>query len=364
MNVLLEITSGKGRTFASSCATTEVVYVSSNIYSTTICKDDFDTIQNDGRIQAIEEQQIVTTPGDEDIETEIPGDEEKFEEQEQCGRDTCCKACSTPDASTDADQLMNVLVTVSAFDAISLLDSCMIDLTGEIYVDESGNTVHPMTICKEDFDTLNNNNRIQSIVEDSPGDEPEDNDTNSANAGSDFEEDNNIDLTDPPTVNDNPGGEDEQTSQTYTYTATLNPNSTWSSTYSETLVPELDKTSADEDNNNQEENNSTSIDEMSAEDNPGENTDLGISSEPACAEGTCCKTCVISDATEEGQFPETDPDQVMDVLFETTSGKGQTFASSCTTTEVINAENDMYIMQICKDDFDTLKNDGRIKSIE
>merc|ERR1712194_28101 len=243
MNVLLEITSGKGRTFASSCATTEVVYVSSNIYSTTICKDDFDTIQNDGRIQAIEEQQIVTTPGDEDIETEIPGDEEKFEEQEQCGRDTCCKACSTPDASTDADQLMNVLVTVSAFDAISLLDSCMIDLTGEIYVDESGNTVHPMTICKEDFDTLNNNDRIQSIEEEqivtTPGDE---------------------DLSGP-------------------------------------------------------DNNSTALDYP--EDMNSEDTE-------ACVEGTCCKTCVISDATEEGQYPQTYPDQVMNVLLEITSGKGRT----------------------------------------
>jgi len=346
------------------------------MYSMAICKDDFDTIQNDGRIQSIEE--IVTTPGDE---------EEEFEEQEQCGMDTCCKSCSTSDAPTDSDQLMKVLVTVSGFDAISLLDSCMIDLTGDIYVDESGNSVNPMTICKNDFDTLNNNDLIQSIVEDTPSEPAENevlgnNDTNSTSSvDSDFEEDNNNGLTDPPTVNDYSG----------TYSGTRNPNSTWSSTYSSTeapesdktadedndiqekpndstysstLVPEPDKTPEDADNNNQEENNSTNIDEMSTEDNPEENNDLGMPSEPACAEGTCCKTCIISDATEEGQYPETDPDQVMNVLFEVTSGKGQTFASSCATTEVINTENGMYSMAICKDDFDTIQNDGRIKSIE
>ena len=82
---------------------------------------------------------------------------------------------------------MNVIVTVIGFDTISLLHSCMLDLTCDIYADESGSTVHPMTICKDDFDAINNNDRVQSIVEDIPGDEPEDNDVNSASAGSDFE---------------------------------------------------------------------------------------------------------------------------------------------------------------------------------
>ena len=50
--------------------------MSVDVHSMTMCKDDFDTIQNDDPTQSVEEEQIVTTPGDRDIETEMPGDEE------------------------------------------------------------------------------------------------------------------------------------------------------------------------------------------------------------------------------------------------------------------------------------------------
>ena len=69
----------KGQTFSSSCTTSKITEISVDVYSMTTCEYDFDAIQNDDRIKTIEEEKIVTTLSDEDVETEIPGDEEEFE---------------------------------------------------------------------------------------------------------------------------------------------------------------------------------------------------------------------------------------------------------------------------------------------
>merc|ERR1712151_1091386 len=82
----------------------------------------------------------------------------------------------------------------------------------------------------------------------------------------------------------------------------------------------------------------------------------------ACQDGTCCKTCVIS---EEGEYPEADPNQAMKVLLNIDNGKGITFASSCAVNAALNKISDeFYSMEICRDDFAVIQSDGRIQRIK
>merc|ERR1712151_1159657 len=82
----------------------------------------------------------------------------------------------------------------------------------------------------------------------------------------------------------------------------------------------------------------------------------------ACQDGTCCKTCVIS---EEGEYPEADPNQAMKVLLNIDNGKGITFAMSCAVNAAPNEISDeFYSMEICRDDFAVIQSNGRIQRIK
>merc|ERR1712232_255919 len=83
-------------------------------------------------------------------------------------------------------------------------------------------------------------------------------------------------------------------------------------------------------------NNSTSMGEIPSEDY----NDLGTPSASACAVDTCCRPCVIPDAMEEGQYPETNLDQVIKVLVTVDSDEGITLAQSCATSEVTDVLDD------------------------
>merc|ERR1712125_201929 len=154
------------------------------------------------------------SPDNNSTET-TPNDEEIFEEQEECGLDTCCKSCSTPGAPTDTEQLMNVLVTVTGFEAIFILDSCTIAITADAYIDSEGNAVHPISICKDDEATLENNRNVIR-VEDDTSSVPSGNQDENVEENTTGNEDNNVSEAE--------GGE-EQDESTY--------SGTWSSTSTE-----------------------------------------------------------------------------------------------------------------------------------
>merc|ERR1712151_675711 len=225
-------------------ATTADAYIDSEgnaVHPISICKDDKATLENNGNVIRVEDDSSLApydegdSPKNNSTET-TPNNEEIFEEQEECGKDTCCKSCSTPGAPTDTEQLMNVLVTVTGFEAIFILDSCTIATAADAYIDSEGNAVHPISICKDDKATLENNSNVIRVEDDTSSVPSDNQDENVEENTTGNEDNNNSVMTDPPTVNEyNNGGSSQE-----------GENSTYSETYSSTKSPDENE---DNDNN-------------------------------------------------------------------------------------------------------------------
>lgn len=102
--------------------------IDKTVFPITICKDDFNTIQNSPLVLNIEENDEVKR---EDIPGDIPEDNTSTNIGDDvyvdCGVDRCCKKCTTSEVmskpgeeqppGTDIDELMSVLITVNDVDA-------------------------------------------------------------------------------------------------------------------------------------------------------------------------------------------------------------------------------------------------------
>jgi len=82
-------------------------------------------------------------------------------DKEACEEGTCCKTCLTSD---DPEDTIDVLITVSSGKGKTFGESCIISDIVDREKDELGQTVYSASICKDDFDTIESNPYIWSIV--------------------------------------------------------------------------------------------------------------------------------------------------------------------------------------------------------
>ena len=202
---------------------------------------------------------------------------------------------------------MNVLIIVNSFEANNFLTSCTTALTSDLYQDFNDNTVHPSTICKDDFDTIQNNPLIIDITE------------------------TDISLKSQDNGNKN-----------------------------------QDSVSNEDENEVEGPTNCTVVGDNNSQEDPFSG---GLISNQACTFGTCCKICVATNALIPGQEPQSDidSDELMNVLVTIGNREGSTFLQSCAMSEISfqrdENDNEVSAFTICRDDFNAIRDHPYIGSI-